>query len=141
MSGLEDLVQAAMSASPERRLEALRILRGDFPASSEPYLTLRAVASRLSLNPATLWRWKIPGHRFGGHRRYRMSEVIAYLGSQEFRRHRAALRAARKRPRRETQHELISAPALPGLAGADMAIGRINNSNRKGPNGSPATVR
>jgi len=109
MIALEEIVQAAMLASPERKREALRILRGESPSACdvsspalpEPYLTLKEVAKRLGLNPTTLWRWNVPGHALGGRRRFKLPEVIAYLESDEFKRRVSALRASR-RPRKET---------------------------------------
>ena len=47
----------------------------------EPYLTLREIGQKLNLSPCSLWRWKVPGHELGGRRRFRMSEVQAYLES------------------------------------------------------------
>ncbi|MCL4181399.1 MAG: hypothetical protein KJ072_27130 [Verrucomicrobia bacterium] len=115
MSAFEDLVQAAMTAPADRQKEALRLLRGQPGASSEkamlvstgpePYLTLRATAKRLGMSTATLRRWKIPGHELGGRPRFRVSQVEAYLQSDEFKRRVAALRAIRKaRLLRETGH-------------------------------------
>jgi predicted DNA-binding transcriptional regulator AlpA len=115
MSAFEDLVQAAMAAPADRQKEALRLLRSQpgalsenpppVPTGPEPYLTLVETAKRLGMSTATLWRWKIPGHELGGRPRFRVSEVEAYLQSDEFKRRVAALRAIRKlRPRRETGH-------------------------------------
>ncbi len=102
----DEVLQAILSAPPERRKDALRILRGDAVepprAQPEPYLTLREVAKRLGISTATLWRWKIPGHELGGRPRFRISEVEAYLQTEEFKRRVAALRAIRKeRPRQK----------------------------------------
>lgn len=104
MITLEEIVQAALSASPERKKEALRILRGEIPPADaaptlpplEPYLTLKEVAKRLGLNPTTLWRWQIPGHDLGGRRRFRLHEVAAYLESDLFKSRVSALRASRR---------------------------------------------
>jgi len=104
MTGLEDIIQAAMSASPDRKNEALRILRGEVPAADatpsfpplEPYLTQKEVAKRLGLNPTTLWRWRVPGHDLGGRRRFRLHEVVAYLESDVFKSRVLALRATRR---------------------------------------------
>jgi hypothetical protein len=49
------------------------------------------------MSTATLWRWQIPGHDLCGRPRYKLSEVEAYLKSDEFKRRVAALRAIRKR--------------------------------------------
>ncbi len=106
MSALEDLMAAALLATPARRLEALRLLRGETPllepqpavAPREPYLTLQEVAAELQVNPTTLWRWRVPGHSFGGRLRYRLTEVEAYLRGNAFQRRTAALRAERRQP-------------------------------------------
>ncbi|MCB9913465.1 MAG: helix-turn-helix domain-containing protein [Verrucomicrobiales bacterium] len=104
MSGLERLIQAAMNAPKERRDAALEVLAGQAvavepgtpPPISEPYLTREEVARRLGFRPITLWRWRIPGHQIGSQRRFRLSEVEAYLRSEEFQRRQAALRAERR---------------------------------------------
>ncbi len=101
MTGLEDLVAAAMSAPPERREEALRLLQGQLP-KPEAYLTLSELARRLGVCRGTLRRWRVPGHDLGGYRRYRLSEVEAYFTSDAFRRRQAALRAERHAPRTST---------------------------------------
>ena len=114
MSAFEDLVQAAMTAPADRQKEALRLLRGQpapsmqsstpVQASPEPYLTLVETAKRLGMSTATLWRWKIPGHELGGRPRFRVSEVEAYLQSDEFKRRVAALRAIRRERRNGESH-------------------------------------
>jgi hypothetical protein len=96
MTGLEDLVAAAMSAPPERREEALRLLRGQLP-KPEPYLSLSELARRLGVDRGTLRRWRVPGHDLGGCARYRLSEVEAYFRTEDFQRRQAALRAERHR--------------------------------------------
>lgn len=85
---------AAMSAPPERREEALRLLRGQLP-KPEPYFTLSELARRLGVCRATLRRWNVPGHDLGASPRYRLTEVEAYLRSEAFVRRQAALRAER----------------------------------------------
>jgi hypothetical protein len=92
---LEDLMSAAMSAPPERREAALRVLRGELP-KAEPYLTLRGLSRRLGFGVTTLRRWRIPGHVVGGARRYRVGEVEAFFTSDTCRRRMAALRAERR---------------------------------------------
>lgn len=95
MIGLEDIVQAAIAAPPERREAALRILRGELPRS-EPLLTISELSRRLGFCTATLRRWHVPGHdNYGGNRRYRLGEVEAYFQSEAFERRKAALRAER----------------------------------------------
>ncbi len=102
MTGLEDLVAAAMSAPPERREEALRLLQGQLP-KPEAYLTLSELARRLGVGRATLRRWKVPGHDFGGYPRYRLTDVEAYFRSEAFQRRQAALRAERCSARAHTR--------------------------------------
>jgi excisionase family DNA binding protein len=98
----DEILQAILSAPPQRRKEALRVLRGEeveAPAPlqpHEPYLTLAETAKRLGISAATLWRWQIPGHTLGGRPRFKLSEVEAYLQSDEFKRRAAALRAMRR---------------------------------------------
>jgi len=103
MVGLEELVQAAMAAPLEQREHALMVLQGHAQAVApdaavapyEPYLTLREAAKRLGMSSATFWRWKVPGHQFGGRNRYKLTEIEAYLMSKEFKRRCATLRAIR----------------------------------------------
>lgn len=103
MTALEDLMQAALTAPSERKEEALRVLRGQVrgldtshaPFVTEPYLSLREVGRRLGISACTLWRWQVPGHDLGGRRRFRASEVLAYLESDAFKRRSAVLRAER----------------------------------------------
>ena len=95
MTGLEDILSAAMAAPPDRREEALRVLRGQL-ARSGPYLTLRGLARATGFGVSSLRRWQVPGHIVGGARRYRVSEVEEYFRSTEFRRRVSALRAERR---------------------------------------------
>ena len=104
MTGLEDLVQAAMSAPPERREEALRLLQGNLP-KPEPYLTLIELGRRLGFSTRTLSRWQIPSHDLGTSKRYRLSEVEAFLKSEDFLRRQAALRAERRDQRALTRFQ------------------------------------
>ena len=97
-----DFLAALLAAPEERRAEALRVLRGDTGQNApldrgpEPYLTLRAVGRRLGVSPCSLWRWQVPGHELGGRRRFRLSEVAAYLESGEFKRRAAELKEERR---------------------------------------------
>jgi predicted DNA-binding transcriptional regulator AlpA len=99
------LLQALLTAPEERKLAALRVLRGESSKEArqgfdaEPYLTLREVGRRLGISACSLWRWGVPGHEMGGRRRFRMSEVEAYLASAAFRRRAEEL----KDERRQTQ--------------------------------------
>ena len=87
-----DFLAALLAAPEERVAEALRVLRGDAGQNAEadrglePYLTLREVGRRLGVSPCSLWRWQVPGHELGGRRRFRLSEVAAYLESADFKR-------------------------------------------------------
>ncbi len=93
MSLVEALMQAALTAPDERKADALRVLRGEAAveageqkpavATTEPFVTLRECARRLGVSTCSLWRWQIPGHSLGGRRRFRISEVEAYLRSDE----------------------------------------------------------
>jgi len=92
---LEALLQAALSAPPERQAAALRLLRGELP-KSEPSVTLRRLAQLVGFGVTTLRRWNVPWHDYGGARRYKVSEVEAYLKSEAFARRCASLRAERR---------------------------------------------
>ena len=86
-----DILAALVAATPERKAAALRALRGEFEFAekvpdTEAYLTLREVGRRLGISACSLWRYGVPGHEFGGRRRFRMSEVEAYLASDAFKR-------------------------------------------------------
>ncbi len=101
MSLVESLMQAALTAPDDRKLEALRVLRGETtpePAKQvpEPFVTLRECARQLGVSTCSLWRWKIPGHSLGGRRRFRVSEVVAYLESDAVKQRAAELRQERK---------------------------------------------
>lgn len=128
MSALESLLHAAMAAPPARQEAALRILRGQAVAvdpaaatrASEPYLSIGDIAKHLSISASTLWRWKIPGHEFGGRARFRLSEVTAYVQSEAFRRRQAALRAERR--------DAVAAEPLPTLATAATGLADANST-------------
>jgi len=97
-----DFLTALLAAPEDRRAEALRVLRGDTERNApaergpEPYLTLREVGRRLGVSPCSLWRWQVPGHELGGRRRFRLSEVAAYLESAEFKRRADVLKLKRR---------------------------------------------
>ncbi|MBP7830995.1 MAG: hypothetical protein KA248_13870 [Kiritimatiellae bacterium] len=99
MSVFEELMQASLSASDERKQQALNVLRG-LPSESattvEPYLTLKAVALKLNLDPSTLWRWRVPKHTLSGRPRFLISEIQAYLQSTEFKLRAQEIRAERR---------------------------------------------
>lgn len=83
-----ELLEALLSATDEQKSEALLVLRGEAEDKTtepqyEPYFTLREVARRLNVSACSLWRWQVPGHKFGGRRKFKMSEVVAYLESSQ----------------------------------------------------------
>ena len=95
------LLQAVLHAGEDEKRAALRALQGVSEADQastrvEPYLTLREVSKQLNISPVSLWRWEIPGHILAGRRRFRMSEVQAYLESEAFRNKAEALREQRR---------------------------------------------
>ena len=95
-----DILQALITADDTAKTRALKALLGaerpPDPPVREPYLTMRQVCRELAINPATLWRWRVPCHRFGARPRYRLCEVEAYLASPQFQAVAAELRAARR---------------------------------------------
>lgn len=105
-----DFLAALLAAPEERVAEALRVLRGETDGRDagaavrgpEAFLTLREVGRRLGVSVCTLWRWRVPGHELGGRRRFRLSEVAAYLESGEFK----TLAEDLKRSRREGIEEV-----------------------------------
>lgn len=80
--------------------QALRKARrkpgGNEPANGYPYLAVRELCGRLNVSRTSLWRWGVPGYQWRDSRRYRLSEVIEYLESAEFKRKAADLRAERR---------------------------------------------
>lgn len=96
-----ELLQALLAANDEVKRAALRVLRGEPKEDRdqnavEPYLTLRDVGRQLNVSPCSLWRWGVPGHDLGGRRRFRISEVQAYLESPAFRKRAAELKRQRQ---------------------------------------------
>ena len=98
-----DLLQAMLLAPEDRKQAALRVLRGESEVDAhqttgpEPYLTLKEIGRRLNVSPCSLWRWGVPGHALGGRRRFRISEVQAYLESDAFRVRAEQLKDERRR--------------------------------------------
>ena len=94
-----ELLQAILTATDEHKQAALRVLKGSAPhpepLRTETFLTLREVGKLLGISPCSLWRWGVPGHELGGRRRFRISEVEAYLNSKEFRKRAQALKEDR----------------------------------------------
>ena len=104
MTTTEELLRAALTAPAERRQAALRVLNGEGErkeerAGPEAYGSLRAAGRHVGVSPCTLWRWGIPGHDLGGRRRFRVSEILAYLETDAFKQRAAELKADRKRLR------------------------------------------
>jgi hypothetical protein len=106
MTLTEELMTTVLTATNDRKIAALRILQGNghhadnqlhrsMAGQAEPFLTLRECGRRLGLSACSLWRWGVPGHELGGRRKFRMTEVEAYLQSEEFRRKVAGLRKAK----------------------------------------------
>ncbi len=103
-----ELLTAVVAAPVERKEAALLLLRGDAelamasaptdPATigPEPYLTLKECAARLGVSACSLWRWGVPGHELGGRRRFRVTEVVGYLESDEFKERAEELKEERK---------------------------------------------
>ena len=101
-----DLLAAVLAATPDRKSAALRALRGEGedggPAKrglSERFVTQRELVKMLGVSAISLWRWKVPGHELGGRRRFRVSEVLAYLESPEFKAVAEELKAGRREKR------------------------------------------
>ena len=97
-----ELLQALLGAADEQKHAALMVLRGQTHAQPdiavpEPFLTLLEVARQLGVSTCSLWRWGVPGHQLGGRRRFRMSEVLAYLESEVFKKKAEELRRKRAR--------------------------------------------
>ena len=105
-----EILQALVTADDDRKAAALRILRGEHvstpPSAPEPLLTLAALGRILNLHPATIWRWKVPAHRFGSRPRYRLSEVQTYLDSPDLQRRIEECRAARRKRSRPSPAEV-----------------------------------
>ena len=99
-----ELLTLLATSSQERKVAALRVLRGEAgladPANGavtvEPFLTLREIGRRVGVSPCSLWRWGVPGHELGGRRRFRLSEVVAYLESDAFKRRTEELKEERR---------------------------------------------
>lgn len=104
-----ELLTAILTAPSERKQAALRLLKGEAPAPLptariiEPFVTLKECGRRLGVSACSLWRWQAPGHELGGRRRFRVSEVETYLGSEAFRARIADLQAIRDESAGERQ--------------------------------------
>jgi predicted DNA-binding transcriptional regulator AlpA len=98
-----DVLAAVVAATVEQKQAALRVLRGE-PESTvqktevrmpETFVTLKDCAQRLGVSACSLWRWGVPGYELGGRRKFRMTEVEAYLHSEAFRKRAAELRGGK----------------------------------------------
>ncbi len=102
------LLLAALNTSPEGVNTDVNGIHGQidqqptFPGqqTSALLLTLRQLSRETGISPTTLWRYRVPKHDLGGRPRYKLSEVLAYLESDQFKRRAAALRAERKRSKK-----------------------------------------
>ncbi len=104
MNRVEEILQVLLTASEARKEAALAVLRGQAvaidpaaqPRPFEQLLTRAEAARRLGVSVQTLRRWQVPGHDTQSRHRFRLSEIEAYLQTEDFRRRTAALRAERK---------------------------------------------
>lgn len=102
-----DLLAAVLAATPDRKAMALRVLRGEDGGGNgekknalpEKFVTQRELVKMLGVSAISLWRWKVPGHELGGRRRFRVSEVLAYLESAKFKAIAEELKAVRREKR------------------------------------------
>jgi len=105
----QDLLQAILNATDDQKQAALQVLRGIHNEGGqngvEPFRSLKEVAQILNVHYTTLWKWRVPGHGWAGRPKYRMSEVLAYLESREFRQRASDLQALRRQRRKWTQEE------------------------------------
>jgi hypothetical protein len=154
MTLTEEIMQAAFSATDDRKREALKVLRGEpsiadaetlrrCSGQAEPFLTLQEVGRRLNVSACSLWRWACPGHQLGGRRRFRMSEVEAYLASNDFKKRAEELKEERRLPVPETTNPI---PRRRGRKRKDAADARVAVATPPSPQsglrrGDPAVAR
>lgn len=75
----EMLLAAMMAATPERKKDALLVLRGEASVADggrgagagarrglEPFVGIREVAEFLNVSARSVKRWRVPGHKLGG---------------------------------------------------------------------------
>ncbi len=95
-----EIMTATLKAPIERKRAALAALQGISPQAEpiphEPFVTLRHASKQIGCSTTTLWRLEAPGHDIGGRRRFKVSEVAAYLESTLCKARAEQLRAARK---------------------------------------------
>ena len=123
-----DLLAAVLAATPDRKSAALRVLRGEDGAGGgekkntlpERFVTQRELVKMLGVSAISLWRWKVPGHELGGRRRFRVSEVLAYLESPQFKSIAEELKAVRREMRSATSG--VSAERVKRKRGRPCAV-------------------
>ena len=100
-----EVLAALLTAPHEAKEAALAVLqqKETAPPRPEPYITLAELGRQLNISTCSLWRWRIPGHELGGHRRYRFSEVDAYLNSDQQARRAKELTLERSAKRKQQQ--------------------------------------
>ena len=89
MSNYVDTLRATMQAfgyPPDRIDAALNALSSGAgpvdPHEEDPYLSPKDICRKLSISTTTLWRHHPPFHQIGGRNRFRISEVVRYLGAK-----------------------------------------------------------
>ena len=97
------LLLAALLTAPEtKKNEALRVLRGEAlepavrPELPEPYRSMTEVVKLSGISRSSWDRWRAPGHELGGRKRYRLTECLAYLETEEFKARAEALKRERR---------------------------------------------
>ena len=99
-----DLLAAVVAATPERKLEVLQFLRGESTGKNarahgrndiERYVSLKDAAAFLGVSRRSVWRWQVPSHRLGARTRFKLSEVVAYVESDTFKKRMAELKEQR----------------------------------------------
>ncbi len=122
---------ALATADTIRQAAALRVLKGEaviadraIPTAVETFLTLRETARLIGISTVSLWRWGVPGHDLGGRRRFRLSEVVAYLEGETFKARAKELRLQRRKLSGKPAHGLVSTVASASKGGR-MITGRM----------------
>ena len=94
------LLQSDETITPDQIKALMGIIDGEITKTQsnepEPYMTLKEVSRKLNISRCTLWRWGVPGYDLGGRRRFKISEVDAYLHSDEFRQKAEELKRERR---------------------------------------------
>ena len=100
MTLTEEVMQAALGASEDRKQTALKILNGyELKAEPKPeverFLTLKELAKATGFSTTSLWRFRAPKRPMAGRPRFLLSEFLAYIESPEFRAQARRLRRER----------------------------------------------